>query len=681
MAQDDLEPLEVDNNLKEVFSSDDEGNASPTHKYVLKERYTIDFSHPFPELDVNGASAYKVEDKADKQKELFALICNNDTAPRSSLMLYLKSADHISIMKLVEFGVVINPDENSKKMGLIYQKPLGGKVMDSPRGDLEKNSEYYKSVLLRLLSAVETLKGYGITHRAIRPDNLYYKDAGRMEIILGDCLASFPAFHQPPICETIESLAAQPEGRGNGSDADDFYAVGATVLGLYLNRALMPKYSLPEVRRLKIKKGSYQALVEDDIVPNFFANIFKGLLNDNRNSRWGYLQAYNYLEGKSSSVHSSRHERPKKSITINGEKVYSTRDVVWAMQNSISETYELIKSGKIMDWVKHGVGDDILADKIEKTILVGLKSSLRPDILVARVCMIMVPSMPIRVGGLSLFPDGASKAVYYALRKQYNLAPFFDLFLSGVINAWYQEQENLRSPSNVNEFQTYVNSRDIGFGLDRIMYDFDPDLPCVSPLLGDNFVNSTTKILMALDSTYATHSISSPPYDNTIIAYLRCKLGRKVDSMVINLNSKKEDVRALSILKLYTMLQKKYGPSQLLNLSAWLSNYLKPIIKSYNSLRYQKYLEREMAKISKRGKLYELQFLLENAEARKKDMNDYNEAVKEINALLSEKSRIMGKDNKLNEEARDIALKCSAVMSIVIMVVSFVFNVMNLVIK
>ncbi|MGN0913671.1 MAG: hypothetical protein ACI4OW_02115, partial [Alphaproteobacteria bacterium] len=35
------------------------------NKYLLKERYEIDFSTPLAWLDNNGAKAYKVQDKID----------------------------------------------------------------------------------------------------------------------------------------------------------------------------------------------------------------------------------------------------------------------------------------------------------------------------------------------------------------------------------------------------------------------------------------------------------------------------------------------------------------------------------------------------------------------------------------------------------------------------------------
>ena len=155
--------------------------ASKESIYILKERYTIDFSSPMVWLDTNGAKAYKVEDKINDKRELFALVCNNVTSPRSSLLPYLKSIDHQSIMKLVEYGVISYPVENSRNMALIYETPLGGRVIDSAGAYCLKNQpEKFKTVLLSLLSAVEVLRSYGITHRAIRADNVYYRDENQI---------------------------------------------------------------------------------------------------------------------------------------------------------------------------------------------------------------------------------------------------------------------------------------------------------------------------------------------------------------------------------------------------------------------------------------------------------------------------------------------------------------------
>jgi len=644
------------------------------NSYVLKERYTIDFSTPMVWLDSNGAKAYKVEDKINDKRELFALICSNKTSPRSSLLPYLKSIEHPAIMKLVEYGIVSYSPENSRNMALIYETPLGGRVVDSNVNYSFKNQpDKFKNTLLGLLSATEVLRGYGITHRAIRAENIYYRDETRENVVLGDCIASFPAFYQPAAAETIESLMAMKEGRGNGNEKNDIYAVGATMLQLYLGHSLLDELTDTEVLRLKLKKGSYQTLLDNDKAAMYYANIFRGLLNDDEESRWTYTQTYSILEGKTVTSTPTITERPKKSLTINNEKVYTVPDVAYALSQNPEEGYELFRAGKITDWIKNGLENEKLTNQIDKLLHTSGDASGR-DLLISRLCILLNPRMPIKYKNLSLFPGGISKALFYAIKNNDNLNNFYDLFNTDLIKCWYQEQTSVRTPSNAGEFKAYISRKDIGYGIDRIMYDFDDDLPCISPLLGDEFVNSAQRILRALDHTYATGKVTSMPYDKNIMAYLRCKLGKKIDGILTDLNTGREALQASAVLRLYTDMQNKYGPSQLPNLAKWLVSACMLIIKSYHNLKYQKYLERELLKVHKNGKLYEITEIIENEDARQKDNIDYANALKNANLMISEKNNLINNTAKWNEEAKMVAMRFANVLAVLTMVASFVLN-------
>lgn len=650
--------------------------------YILKERYTIDFSTPLTWLDSNGAKAYKVEDKINDKKEFFALICNNYTSPRSSLLPYLKSIDHSAILKLVEYGVVSYPKEKSRNMALIYEVPQGGRVIDTQGAYALKNQpEKFKTLLLAMLSATETLRGYGITHRAIRADNIYYKDEAREHIVIGDCLASFPAYHQPPAFETIESLMAQKDGRGNGSDKDDIYAVGAVSLQLYLGHSFFDDIPDKEVLRLKLKKGSYLALLGNDKISAHYATIFRGLLNDNEDERWTYTQTYNMMEGKPGNAPQPSSERPKKSLTINGEKVYNTTEVAYALLQNPEEGYDLLKTGKISDWIKNGLEDEKLTAQIEKLIHTNSENTTSRELLISKLCIMLAPHLPLKYKTLWIFPGGLPKAIFLSIKNKENLSIYYDLFNSDLIKLWYQEQTNVRAPANSGEFKSYISRRDMGYGLDRIMYDFDEDLPCISPLLGEEFVNSAPRILRALDHTYERTKVTSMPYDRNIMAYLRCKMGKKIDGILTDLNTGREALQASAILRLYTDMQNKYGPTQLPNLAKWLVSACMLTIKSYHNIKYQKYLEREILKIHKNGRLYEITEILENDEAKQKDSIDYANALKTANLLISEKNNLQNNSAKWDDEAREVAMRFANILAVLTMIASFVLNLFFWILK
>ena len=645
---------------------------------LLKERYEINFNIPLKNLDCNGAKAYKVNDRIDTRRELFALVCDKDSCPRNSYLPYLKSIDHANIMKLVEYGIISDPKQKINCIALVYILPQGGKVLDHLNElNLKTNPSKLKKIILELISATEVLKGYGIIHRAIRPDNLYFRNKDYNDIVIGDCLASYPAFYQPPAYETIESLMAMPAGRGNGSEKNDIYAIGVTCLRLLCEKEPMEGLSISEIIRIKMKKGSFSVLSADEKIPTGLVPIFKGLLADDPNLRWNYVQTYNFLEGKTPYISNSLlPERLKRSLTINGEKCYSAKEVAYNICLNPNDGWDIIKSGKLLEWVKNGLENEETYNNLEK-MLSQLNENISHDITIAQVCILLDSSAPIHIRDISVFPDGISKAVFYCMQQHINLNNFYDLFNSDLIRNWYIEQQDVRSPMNLSEIRININRKDIGYGLERIIYELDEDLPCLSPLLGTEYVNMASRLLKALDVNYANIKGEIPPYDKNIIAYLRCKLGKKIDGIILDLNANKTSLNISAIIRLYADMQKKYGPVQLPNLGQWLCSISKPVIESYHNLKIQKKIEKDLAKISKSGKIIEICQVLEDPETKEKDTEMYRKIKKDIISLLAEKNKLLTQSNRIIAEAKENAIKFGSILAVMTMIVSFTFNLMQ----
>ena len=124
--------------MKEFNMAEEEKNASqPSEEqvvslednvYLLKERFEIDYNRPLEEFDTNGAKAYAVKDKINPQRELFALICDNNFPPRLSILPYLKSIESPNLLKLIDYSVVDYHPAKTMNMALVYARPIGGKV-------------------------------------------------------------------------------------------------------------------------------------------------------------------------------------------------------------------------------------------------------------------------------------------------------------------------------------------------------------------------------------------------------------------------------------------------------------------------------------------------------------------------------------------------------------------------
>lgn len=646
--------------------------------YLVKERFEIDYSTPLPALDSNGAKAYAVKDKINPQRELFALLCDNNFPPRLSLLPYLKSIDHPNLLKLIEYSVVDYRPEKTMNMALIYNRPTGPKVSQTPLKE-KPNFEKFKSLVLSLVSGCEALKSYNLTHRAIRMDNVFFKDEECSELILGDCAASFPAFYQPSAYETLENILCLPQGRGQGSSSDDIYSAGVTLLGIVLGHEISPKCSGPELQRLKLRKGSLTILSDGEKIPNQYASLLKGMLEDNQESRWNSGQIYNYLEGKNPAFSTEQSDRSMRALNIGGEKYYTAKSAALGMLENPSDGLAVIKNGKLLEWIKNGLENEKLHNKVERLINAD-KEKENNRLLLPQVCIYLDYSLPIRCDNIYIFPSGLPKAIFHSLKTGKSLDPFYQILSGDLIKIWYQEQPYMHAPANSNEFRVYLNRNDYGYGLDRIIYDFDDDLPCTSPLVGKEFVNTPSKLLKALDCNYS-EAKEDKPFDRNIIAYLRCKMGKKIDGILTDINSNQEALQLSAIMRLYANIQNKTGPVQLLNLTQWLVKAAKPIILNYHNIKYRKFLEQETAKIAKSGKIIELYEILENEEAKKKDRVEYSSILKKVNILVTERNRILQGGPKLDEESKELAIKFGSILSILTMLSSFVLSILYWILK
>ena len=158
-------------------------------------------------------------------------------------------------------------------------------------------------------------------------------------------------------------------------------------------------------------------------------------------------------------------------------------------------------------------------------------------------------------------------------------------------------------------------------------------------------------------------------------------MGKNIDGTLTDLNTGREPSQASAILRLYTDMQNKYGPAQLPNLAKWLVSACMLIIKSYHNVKYQKYLERELLKVHKNGKLYEITAIIEDEEARQKDSIDYANALKNANLMISEKNNLVNTTAKWDEEAKSVAMRFASVLAVLTMITSFVLNLFFWILK
>ena len=98
---------------------------------LINDRFFIDPSKPIPELDTPSSKAYAVEDRRDLGRALYALICTPGLPTRIDAMGELKEYGLDGLLTLVEWKTVDWPLLGQRTMVVIYERPLGGRVLDA----------------------------------------------------------------------------------------------------------------------------------------------------------------------------------------------------------------------------------------------------------------------------------------------------------------------------------------------------------------------------------------------------------------------------------------------------------------------------------------------------------------------------------------------------------------------
>ena len=168
---------------------------------VVKGKFRVYPDLPLPLMDMPNAKAYQAEEISSPDHKIFALVCKPELPVRKDHIKARTGLKMEGVLPLVDAGVAPWQPIGRKTMILLYEMPLGGRVVHSKTYDKilpEEEAEKISRWIRPLLMGINNLSLRGLTHREIRPDNLFYLDAEKTKVVWGDCISSPPGLRRPP---------------------------------------------------------------------------------------------------------------------------------------------------------------------------------------------------------------------------------------------------------------------------------------------------------------------------------------------------------------------------------------------------------------------------------------------------------------------------------------------------
>ena len=566
-------------------------------------------------------------------------------------------------------------------MAVIYERPLGGKFAESftSVGANLDEGLLMDQVLKPLLRALERLDSRAFPHRAIRSNNLLYMDAEKKDLVLGDCVTTPPGFDQPAVFETIERGMASPGGRGEGGLAEDVYALGVTIAYMLAGQNPIGDLSDDHLIDAKLMRESYAVLCGNERFSPAVSELLEGMLNDDPSERWDLEELNKWVTGKPVSPPTKKQQRTAKAnVTFDAREYTNVRTLARAFCRNPDEATKAIKDGRLELWLRRDFKVTELADAVTTSVEVAKSQDSSQegadDYLVSKICIFLDKTAPIRYRGFSFMPEGYGPALAAEILHQSDPRIPVEALLRDIPSLWFAAQDEF-VPSHpgveksLGGIRGYLQRSDVGYGIDRCLYELTPSLPCQSPLLVDDYVATIGDLMPALEEASKHRDTKSRPMDRQMAAFIAARFNQDIGPHLAALADRDKERSAIGMLSLLALLQWRMEEGPLPGLSAWVGRHLGPAISSYHSRTTRRELEREAPRMVRDGSLPDLFDLIENAQKRKSDEDGYADAISEYADLSEEIDDIENNEEARVESATLMGQQSSSMSSLVLTMV------------
>lgn len=610
---------------------------------ILKNRYRIELSSPLPALDSRNAKAYAATDTEDSAAQLYALVCRHGTYQRQRAMQALKDFRHPNVLPLIDFGVMHLSQPQEDRLVIIHQRPSGKKLSQLINEVKEPLGDYFLSrqLVAPIASAIHELSQIGITHGLINPEKIYFSDRP----ILGECVSEPCGLSQPFYFETVDRMQALPYAKGEGSSAVDFYALAVLMLLIQLGVDHVKNLPPPTLAHRILREGAINVLIGPRDTSELFYDLYKGMLGQQSDDRWNYRYVKSWLEGKRYNVLVPpvpvEATRP---FDFAGFQVTNRRELAHLLFQSWDEITEIVLHGHLQQWVAVSVRDKEASEsvaRIAKSISqINRKNEAQLFEQLMRVLILFDPDSPIRIGNLAFHVDGIDSLCAELIQQndekslqllskfiEYDMVAFWTETQMGALEKEIPEHIDFFL-KKLEKMRGYMRNTGFGFGVERMLYDLNLHIPCLSPLLAKYHVTNLKELVFSLDAQAPRLCNEHDPIDRHIAAFCAGRLALLHEVRLHELVSVPSLAasRTLMALRLLSASQQRASVSELYGLSHWIGLRLMPALVVIKSNTLKSELSKIISEHAREGYLPSMADVMINGSYATADQSSFHSA-------------------------------------------------------
>lgn len=638
---------------------------------LIADAFEVDLTRPLIGAG-GGLPAFAVIDRRDGRGGLMAVQCRRGAPPRATILGQLLTAPIAGVLSAIAHGPARNSN-GADSWFVICQAPAGAALVTGADQGLRAwgEQELLEYLLRPAAHALEQMRERTITHRAIRPDNIFR--AGPTDLaVLGCAWAGAAGEMQPALYEPPYAAMCLPSGRGDGSVADDVYALGVVLVVLAAGRVPMLGMSATEIIGRKLEQGSFAALAAEARLPPMIADLARGMLAEDPEHRPQPAMLADPAGARSRRVASRPPRRAQRPIEIGAETAWTARTLAFGIATNSDAGVRALRGGAVDRWIRRSLGDGMLAARLEEVVRLrgaqgGLEDPSDDALLVARAVAILDPLAPLCWGSVAFWPDGlghmfAEDEPAAAVAVEV----LGDIVETEAIGVWAGVRQERSDPASLrgdaHRQRTILRQRGWGGGIERLRYMLNPLLACRSPLTDGSLVVRIADVLPALDRKSARRDgRDDGPIDRDLAAFLAARGEVRIDAELSALSDpRRNDSRDLTILRLLAAVQTQTRGAPVPGLAAWLAERVAPALALYQSRSHRRQREAALTDLVGSGRLSALVGVLDDPEAQVEDRRGHAAALARITQIDRQLAMIAANGPARVAMARRIGQECVA---------------------
>ena len=651
--------------------------ASSQEEVVFAGRYNIQPGVVLPHLSTSTARAYLTLDAEDPKRELYALVLNHEVPARLTAILAAKNIAHDALLKPIRWGRVDWVGSGREEIVIILPQPPGPPLLQS----MESTTQYWtvreikRDLLMPIMDLLRRMEEDRLTHRNIRPTNLYRR-VNDDSVISGQIYSAPPGYEQPSMFEPIERAMCAPICRGIGDLSDELFALGVTIMVLGLGYNPAAGMDEEELLERRIAKGSYSALLGKNKLHTDLAPVVRSLLRDEEHERWTLVDLSNWVNsGQVNPAQPMPVARADRPLELGGRSAYTARELAHALNANWDAAVKLSGDDTIEKWVDRSLNDRDLAKEISECGLLGASGprQMTDDIRLSRIITTLDPIGPIRYRRIAMMPDGTGPASIQAVLQKELSAEYTSMILGKMMNFWHEKQPRpktwmLPASEIVEKAAIYLSDTAPGFSIERCVYELNPALPCLSPHLKGSVALQPRELIDTLERHAESGELL---FDRHIAAFFAARITGRIDRELHDLARASGDAeKSEAQLRLLAFVQSKNSATPAKHLYKMFLEKLQPIVSKYRNVRLREEMLRAAEKAASKGNLDSLVRILDNSKKRRWDERGFAVASRRYAALGVEMQKMQTDEKRLQRQAqllgRQIAANVACVASLAV---------------